>query len=67
MSEREPATIFTNIPVTVLAEAMRPTSKSLAPRYWENHDRVGDLDMVELKIAKAPMKQSKMKPLGNFS
>jgi len=37
------------------------------PATWENHDRVGDLDMVELKIAKAPMKQSKMKPLGNFS
>jgi len=50
----------------VLAAAISPTSKSFAPRNFENHERVGDLDIVELNMAKAPIKQSKRKPLGTL-
>ena len=67
MSESVPAVMFTKMPVTVLAAAINPISKSLALRYSENHVKVGDLDIVELKIAKAPIKHNNRKPLGSFS
>ncbi len=67
MSESVPAVMFTKMPVTVLAAAINPISKSLALRYSENHVKVGDLDIVELKIAKAPIRHNNRKPLGSFS
>ena len=67
MSESVPAVMFTKMPVTVLAAAINPISKSLASRYSENHVKVGDLDIVELKIAKAPIRHNNRKPLESFS
>jgi len=41
----------------VEAAAMRPISLVPAPRYLANRGRVGDLDIVELKMAVAPMRE----------
>ena len=67
MSERVPATTLMKIPVMVLDAAISPTSRSLAPRYWAKRERVGDLDMVELKMAKAPIRQSVRKDWESLS
>ena len=45
------------IPTTVEAAAIKPISSGLALRNLAKRERVGDLDMVELKIAKAPKAQ----------
>ena len=66
-SESAPAVTLVKIPTTVDAAAMRPISAGLALRNLAKRDRVGDLDMVELKMAKAPKAQRTRNSLNNPS
>lgn len=55
MSEREAAGKLTSIPGIVEAEATRPISPEGVPRLVAKGFRTGFLDMVELRMASAPM------------
>ena len=46
---------------------MSPISASLNPRLWAKRGKVGDFDMVELRIAKKPERDSARKPLENLA
>jgi len=52
MSESLPAIIFVNIPTIVEDAAINPISLIGIPRLEAYRGRVGDLDIVELRIAK---------------
>ena len=63
MSESDAAGKLTKIPGIVDAEATKPVQSVGVPRLSEKGFRTGDLDIVELRIAKKPIKQSVRKML----
>lgn len=66
MSESDAAGRLTKMPGIVDAAATTPSQSVGVPRLVENGLSTGDFDMVELNIAKKPMKQSIMKTFRLF-
>jgi hypothetical protein len=67
MSESEAAGKLTKIPGIVEAAAIIPVQSVGVLRLLANGFSTGDLDIVELSIAKKPTRQSIRKMLGIFS
>ncbi len=60
-SESEAAGRLISIPGMVEAAAMNPNRSGGVPKVVANGFRTGVFDMVELKMAKAPMRQNTVK------
>ncbi len=60
-SESEAAGRLIRIPGMVEADAMKPNRSGGVPKLVANGFRTGVFDMVELKIAKVPIRQNTVK------